>query len=311
MDASEISWLPVFGYGGHIKATTKELTIVRGSVTQHYPLSEIRHLLVVGGHTLHMSAVVNLVKSGSAISFFDIDGTPLGFLKPYGYHADEDVHAAQYRAGPHRYAVTVALAALQSRLLQIARLSDAAERQYLYEGELILLHQARGELEHMVTMDEIRRLHRLTTDMYYEILGRTIPPELGYRRRTARPHDDPVNAMLSLGYAMLYGNCCVAAIGAHLDPDCGMLQEGEGGLVHDIIEPMKAEMVDKIVFSVARDTLLPKDYDCSSKRCYLSEELTGLLVGMLRSSIDQSRLDAQVELFRDALMHNREYYVLY
>ena len=91
--------------------------------------------------------------------------------------------------------------------------------------------------------------------MHYEILSRTTPPELVPPPRV-RPYNDPVNAMFSLGYAMLYGNCCVSTIGAHLNPDRGMLHEGAGSLVYDLIEPQKAMMVDRIVIRFAREEIL-------------------------------------------------------
>ncbi|MDI6867179.1 CRISPR-associated endonuclease Cas1 [Methanoculleus sp.] len=305
------TWLPVFGYGGHIKATAQEVIISRGSETWRYPLDKVKHLLIVGGHTLHTSAVTNLLKSGAAITFFDIDGTPVGCLYPYGYRQDEEVRLAQERAAPHRFAQPLARAALQSRLLLLGELSDHRGETIFYSGELEFLHQVREELEVSVTMEELRRLSRLTADMYYEILARTIPPELGFRRRTKPPHTDPVNTMFSLGYAMLYGNCCVSVVGAHLNPDRGMLHEGPGGLVYDLIEPQKASMVDRIVLRFAREGVSTDDYECGEKRCYLDPAIVNLLTAALRESIDQNRLDAQVRILRDALLSNAEFQVLY
>jgi len=125
MTATE-PWLPVFGYGGHIKATTQELIIADGSAIRRYPLQAVRHLLVVGGHTLHTSAVTNLLKAGAAITFFDIDGIPIGYLYPYGYRPDEAVRLAQERAAPHRFAQPLATAGLQSRLLLLEELYGRA-----------------------------------------------------------------------------------------------------------------------------------------------------------------------------------------
>ncbi|NLB01106.1 MAG: CRISPR-associated endonuclease Cas1, partial [Methanomicrobiales archaeon] len=246
-------WLPVFGYGGHIKATTQELIIARGNDTCRYPIHSVKHLLIVGGHTLHTSAVTNLLKAGAAITIFDMDGTPVGYLYPYGYRPDEKVRLAQERAAPHRFAQPLALAALQSRLLLLAELYGRAGEEVFYAGELDFLHEVREELAVTITMEELRRLSRLTNDMYYEILSRTLPPELGFRRRADRPYLDPINTMFSIGYAMLYGNCCVSVVGAHLDPDIGMLHEGAGGFVHDLIEPQKAMMIDRTVLRFARE----------------------------------------------------------
>src|SRR4030043_90305 len=92
-----------------------------------------------------------------------------------------------------------------------------------YEGEQQFLHTSEQELQYLIKLDEIRRLHRLTSDMYYEIMARNISSDFGFRRRTIRPQADPINAMLSFGYAMLYGNCCVSVIGARLNPDVGLM----------------------------------------------------------------------------------------
>jgi len=304
-------WLPVFGYGGHIKATTQELIIAYGSNTRRYPIHSVKHLLVVGGHTLHTSAMTNLLKAGAAITIFDIDGTPVGYLYPYGYRPDEEVRLAQERAAPHRFAQPLARAALQSRLLLLAELYDRAGEEVFYAGELDFLHEVREELAVTVTMEELRRLSRLTTDMYYEILSRTLPPELGFRRRTGRPYLDPINTMFSIGYAMLYGNCCVSVVGAHLDPDVGMLHEGSGGFVHDLIEPQKATMVDRAVLRFAREEISSEDYECGEKRCYLDSGFLARLTTALRDSIDQTRIDAQVRIVRDTLLAGADFHVLY
>ena len=143
-----------------------------------------------------------------------------------------------------------------------------------YEGEQEFLHKSQEELQYLIKLDEIRRLHRLTSDMYYEIMSRNIPPDFGFRRRTIRPQSDPVNAMLSFGYAMLFGNCCVSLIGARLNPDCGLMHEGKGSLVQDLIDPLKAGMIDTIVFQIAREYLSPCDYELTPGRCMLSDDLT-------------------------------------
>ncbi len=137
-----------------------------------------------------------------------------------------------------------------------------------------------------------------------------VPAELGYRRRTPRPNRDPVNAMFSLGYAMLFGNACVSVIGAHLSPDLGLLHEGAGSLVYDLIEPQKVAMVDRVVLAHA-GALVPEDYECGAVRCYLSDDCAGRLVEALHASVDQNRIDSQVKLLQDAFLQNREYQVVY
>jgi CRISPR-associated endonuclease Cas1 len=288
----QVPWVTVSGFGHHIRSTQTQLQIQKKGSVHTLPLEGISHLLILGGHHLHTSAVINLLKRGASLTFFDADGTPLGVLLPYGDRPDEQVRAAQASAPAHRYAVAITTTAMRARLMRLERLQEERGEPLFYQGEREVLQQALGEVEFLVKLDEIRRIATLTSDMYYEVMARTLPPELGFRRRTRRPHQDPVNAMLSLGYAMLYSQCCLSLIGARLDPERGMLHEGAGGLVYDLMESLKPRMVDDMVFGMARRSLSPEDYECSPPRCHLSEDTAGRLEQQLRTSIGRDEIDA-------------------
>ncbi len=268
-----IPWLAVYGFGAHIKSTQKKLIILNKGTVEEYPLDDIKNLLIVGGHNVNSTTISHLLKNGSYISFFEPDGTPVGILQPFGNSSDKKIHYLQEELPRQRYATAIAQGSLKSRLIAIERLQEQCGSDILYEGELQILHNALNNLEYLVKMDEIRRLSDLTTNMYYEILSRDMPKCFDFRRRTERPQCDPINAIFSFGYAMLFGNCCVSVIGARLDPDLGLLHEGPGSLIRDIIGPFKAGMIDRVVCDVARDVLKPGDYEQTQTRCMLSDLL--------------------------------------
>jgi CRISPR-associated endonuclease Cas1 len=251
------------------------------------------------------------VKNGTFITFFEPDGSPTGIIRPFGDKSDTEIHRVQQTIPRYRYAITVAQAALKSRLFAIEQFQEMQHSHLFYEGEQQLLHSSEEELQYLIKLEEIRRLHRLTTDMYYEIMSRSIPPDFGYRRRTIRPQLDPVNAMLSFGYAMLFGNCCVSLIGARLDPDSGLMHEGKGCLVQDLIEPFKADMIDQVVFHVARETLGFSDFEQTPGRCILSDDLTKKLIGFFHISINNKKIDELVFTLFNAMMNNSEFIIRY
>jgi len=82
--------------------------------------------------------------------------------------------------------------------------------------------------------------------------------------------------MLSFGYGLLFGNVCVAVVGAHLDPDIGFLSRGGAGLVHDLCDPFQPAMIDDPVFSLVREGLPPDAFECSQDRCILSDDWCSL-----------------------------------
>jgi CRISPR-associated endonuclease Cas1 len=166
-------------------------------------------------------------------------------------------------------------------------------------------------MAYLVKLEEIRRLNRLISDMYYEIISRGISQEFEFRRRTIPPQADPINAMLSFGYSMLFGNCCVSVIGARLDPDLGFLNEGKGSLVLDLIEPLKSRMVDTVVFDFAKDFLKISDYELESGRCILSDEIMLKLIRLFQISITNKKIDDQVINLKNSLDDNQDFRVQY
>ena len=207
---TEYPWISVSGFGAHIKSTPKTLIIQKKNTIEEYPITEVKNLLVVGGHTLHSAAVLNLIRHGAFISFFEADGTPAGTIRPPGDQNLMELYELQKTIPRQRFATALARTSVQARLFFMEQEEEHRNIRLFYEGELEFLRKSREELAFLIKIDEIRRLHRLVSDMYYEIMSRNLPPELGFRRRSMRPHADPVNAMLSFGYAMLFGNCTVA-----------------------------------------------------------------------------------------------------
>ena len=308
---TDYPWISVCGFGAHIKSTQKKLIIQKKNFIDEYNLDSIKNLLIVGGHTISSSTIVNLIKNGAYISFFEPDGNPVGTIRPFGDNNDTEIHKIQQAIPRHRYAIALAQAAIKSRLIAIERVQEKQSISLFYEGEQQLLHKSQQELEFLIKLDEIRRLHRLTSDMYYEIMSRNTPPDFGFRRRTIRPQSDPINAMLSFGYAMLFGNCCVSVIGARLDPDSGLMHDGKGCLIQDLIEPLKAEMIDSIVFQVARESLTLSDFEQTPTRCMLSDELVKKMIGLFHTSINNEKIDELVYNFFNSITDNREFIVRY
>jgi CRISPR-associated protein Cas1 len=304
-------WLSVCGFGSHIKSTQTKLIIQKKNGIEEYPLESVKNLLIVGGHAISTATITNLIKKGAIISFFEPDGNPIGIISSFDCHNDSEVHHAQQTGSQHRFATAIAQGALKSRLVAINRLQEQQNVSLFYEGESDFLYKSLDEMAYLIKLDEIRRLHRMTSDMYYEIMSRSTKSDLGFRRRTLRPQTDPINAMLSFGYAMLFGNCCVSLIGARLDPNIGLMHEGKGSLVNDISESMKSEMIDEPVLRIARESLTSADFELTHGRCILSDELARILINTFHDTINNNKIDEQVFSLSNAIRNNGEFKVLY
>jgi CRISP-associated protein Cas1 len=308
---ADYPWVSVGGYGAHIKTTQKSLIIQKKNDLEEYPLDQVKNFLIVGGHTISSAAILKLVKNGIYVSFFEADGTPVGTIRPFSDQYASGMDEIQKSIHRQRFAIALARGSIKSRLSAIGRIEEKKNIRLFYEGEMDLLCKSEEELGFLIKLDEIRRLHRLTSDMYYEIMSRNLPAEFGFKRRTIKPQMDPINAMLSFGYAMLFGNCNVSIVGSRLNPDLGVIQDGRGSLVHDLIDPLKAEMIDPIVFSLASESLTSTDFETTLDRCILSDELIKNLVRVFQISISNERINEQVLNFCGSIRNNEEFKVLY
>lgn len=301
-----IPWVTVWGYGADIRATPKTLSVRTGAEMTRYPLADIRHLLIAGGHTLQTSAVSHLTEQGISISFFDVHGAPAGSVRPSGTDA-RPLRSAQKSIPVHRFTMSVITASLRARLMLLNELGSSRTDGLYYQGELEIFADALRELEFLITLPELARVFSLTRDMYYEILSRVVAPELGYRRRERPPYPDPVNAMFAHGYAVLYATAAVATEGAGLDPEIGALYggavpvaRGRGACVMDIVETMTAPLVDQVVVSMAAEGLISDRYEISSL-CILSEGLMQELNCRLAATIRPEFVDRVVAEYANAV----------
>ena len=288
-------WKVVAGHGSHIKATREMLSIQNRGITQEIPLSGLDHLLIMGGHHIQTSAITTLLNNQIFISFLESDGEPAGYLKPYGYTLDDTIRENQNRASPFSYALIVAKCAARERILAIERWSEEGDGKILYSGELDILDQAVRELDSLIKIDEISRVDRLIGDMYYEIMSRLITPDLIFKRRSGRPYRDPVNVILSFGYAMLTADCTRSLIGSHLNPDQGMLNRGKRSLATDLVNCWKTRMIDLVTLDMIHKGGVTSDsYECGEKRCILAEPLIKDLIVLYQQSIRQDVIETQV-----------------
>lgn len=92
-----------------------------------------------------------------------------------------------------------------------------------------------------------------------------VPAPWEFQHRRSRPPDGPVNALLSLGYTFALSRCQTQLAAADLDPLVGFLHEvrsGRPALACDLVEPLRAPLVDRLVLTVlGRRQLTEESFD--------------------------------------------------
>jgi CRISPR-associated protein Cas1 len=176
-------------------------------------------------------------------------------------------------------------------------------------------------LDTATTLNELVGFEGNAARGYFAALQLLTPPEFGFTGRTRRPPTDPISAMLSLAYGILYRNV-VTAIERHgLNPYVGFLhvdRQGHMALASDLMEGWRPFVVDDTVLTLVNTAAVsPAQFDLDGEGAMTmdKESMRTLIEALLakltavepyftddekRYSV-QSALDLQVQSLIDAL----------
>lgn len=105
-------------------------------------------------------------------------------------------------------------------------------------------------------IDELRGIEGEAAALYFSVFDKLILSKADifyFSTRNRRPPRDPVNAMLSFGYAILTNDCVAALEGVGLDPQLGFMHSmrpGRKSLALDLMEEFRSYIVDRLVLSM-------------------------------------------------------------
>jgi CRISPR-associated protein Cas1 len=134
--------------------------------------------------------------------------------------------------------------------------------------------------EKALTCDRVQQLFGYEgsgASAYFSVLGDCINnSEFVFLGRTRRPPTNPVNAMLSFGYQILWNHILSLIELQGLDPYYACLHQGtarHAALASDLIEEFRAPIVDSLVLYLINRSIIKIDEDFSYRDsgCYLND----------------------------------------
>lgn len=115
-------------------------------------------------------------------------------------------------------------------------------------------------------LDALRGIEGEAAARYFEVFDAMLGEgPLRFEKRSRRPPENPINAMLSFGYGLLTADCVSALNSAGLDPAVGFLhpeRSARPSLALDLMEEFRAAVVDRMVLArVRRAQVAIGDFD--------------------------------------------------
>lgn len=123
---------------------------------------------------------------------------------------------------------------------------------------------------------QLRGIEGQAAALYFRGFGQMFRKEMAFTKRTRRPPGDPVNAILSFGYTLLYNETIGALASVGFDPYVGFFHTrayGRCSLALDIMEEMRPVAIDRLALHLVNlEVVKAADFEHRDGGVFLSDE---------------------------------------
>ena len=219
-------------------------------------LVEVSHLVLFGAIQVSTQVVQELCRREIPISYLSSGGWFYGMTTSL-MHKNVELRRRQYAAAENpsfclRLATRLVQAKIANSRTILRRNHTAAPETVLQDLKRDQLHAAQAQ-----SLEELLGIEGTAARRYFsEFRGMLktdgMPPDFDFDGRNRRPPKDPVNALLSLAYAMLAREWTVTLHAVGLDPYLGFYHQtryGRPALALDVMEEFRPLIADSCVLT--------------------------------------------------------------
>ena len=242
------------------------IVVKEDEVLMRVPLRRVSHVVLVGRVGTTTPLLHALLRQGCVLSLVNRRGQLEGQLVP-PMGKNVPLRKAQYAASDdERVCASLVQAIVYGKVRNsLVLMKRWVRRKRVSPGEGIRKMEAiLSKIEQTSSVDGLRGLEGAAARVYFAVLRKAVPEEFAFKKRTRRPPADPVNALLSLGYTLLYENIRTALEVVGLDPYVGFFHAqkyGRPALALDLAEEFRAPIVDSLVLTLVNKRMIQmKDF---------------------------------------------------
>lgn len=236
----------------------ERLLVRKGTATLHaLHLFKLDQLILMGNVSLSPPALTCLLDAGVDTVFMSLNGRYKGRLqsplsKNITLRCDQfrRLNDPSFCLDASRAIVTGKINNLRTALQRLNRSRESLE----LDDHILELRQLGKKAGEADNMESLRGIEGRAAVRYFDGFARGFLVEgVTFTRRARRPPTDPVNALLSLGYTLLFNTVMAAVSLVGFDPYLGCLHTvdyGRPSLPLDLMEEWRPVIVDSLVLSV-------------------------------------------------------------
>ena len=281
-------------YGATLGVVNERLQVRRqGKVVQEMPALHLERVVLMVPANVTQPAVQFLMERGIDVVYLSPNGKFYGqFTRGEGKSVEQRLAQFQKFLDP-AFRLSLAKAFINGKVQNMMALWRTLRRQREGARELATMAKIHQNLASSQSLESLLGLEGASSAAHFQLLRRLLPHEWNFHRRSPHPPPDPVNAMLSLGYTLLYSRMAGLLHMHGLDPYLGFFHErkhGHAALASDMIEEWRAFMVDAVVLGlIAQKKIAVGDFEKNAHGCRMARPALQTFIAAFEKRLQQSQ----------------------
>ncbi len=270
--------------------------------TVEVPMIDVSQVALFGPVSVTTPALHALMRAEIPVSWFSTGGWFLGHTIGTG-NGNVAVREAQYRAAfSARRSLTFSRDLVNAKVRNSRTMlrrnwrpeCGTEEKQDAMDG----LKRIAKRVLHVKDVQQLLGFEGEAAAIYFSHFAKVLAPtggkgfgEFSFTTRNRRPPTDPINAMLSLAYALLARTLTTTISVTGLDPYMGLYhrpRHGRPALALDLMEPFRAILADSCVIqAVNNGEIKPGDFVSNGPACSLKPKGFKALIAVFERRLEQ------------------------
>ncbi|HEX9654130.1 MAG TPA: CRISPR-associated endonuclease Cas1 [bacterium] len=262
-------------HGATVGVVNDRIQIRRNrTVVEDVPALHVERIVLMVPAYITQPAVRYLMERGTDVVYVSQNGRFYGQFSR-GDGSNVQVRLAQFRKFHEpEFRLKLAIKFITGKVVGIQQLWQRQRRHGGLQVKLGQMSRIGEKLVRAGSLESLRGFEGSATAAHYALLRKALHGEWNFKTRAYHPPLDPVNAMLSLGYTLLYSHMSSLLQMHGVDPYLGFFHEpkrGHAALASDMIEEWRCPMVDALVLRVINTKqITPTDFIKTGKRCTMT-----------------------------------------
>lgn len=249
--------------GLFLKKRSNRIIVRRGKETiQEIPFLDLKRIVIFGHTQVSTQLLKSLSEKGIDVAFLTGNGRFKFRIVP---ETSKNIYLRMAQHDRHRdqtFKLRLGKILVQSKIRNQRGLLLRSRRNrpdVFLDDEITALGKWEKKVDAKENVEKIMGLEGIASKTYFQAYGKLLKNEFVFTKRAYHPPPDPVNALLSFGYMLLFNelNGLIEACG--FDPYLGFLHSsryGRASLATDLIEELRSPVIDRLTLYLINKNMI-------------------------------------------------------